>query len=543
MKFSLKVTLILLCGLLTIALLGFLNCSKLDDITMPTELKQGITGYVTVGLGGEVSPSSKVTARKVINNSQEEVVKTCMTDSAGYYTLPLDPGTYDVVVEKDGFSGSRFQGVSVKDNQITRVNIVQPVAQRTGYSVNAPRINVSGVETGQSVSGTMRITAIGVSDLPIEGLYWTRYNGIWLSIGNSTRMWDAASRNEKLVYDWDTTLAPPGKTVLHFITMDVNLNRCELILEVNTGYDGTIATPGLITSDAHAVAYTFNGNRCLYTSRKEAIFNRLGVNKDPYTSVVGGKSYDLKAVPPNTRINISVSWEKVADTNGYNIYRSPTNDIYANPSGYEFIGSTVGADYCNYPDYSADLSIDNLYSYQIRPYNRGGEGAPFTTCPVRILPQYSLYLISPGSDALSDDPNENPNLVVKNAEPLVFHWNVSNLIPGATRRDQIYCFNVNVSFLSLPWGLLDDVTFTDQTYAYYTGYQPILDCQTYEWDIFDSVYSYTTPATYTIYGPESTEPQTISCGDPSLSYPQMSMTTFGYSSNNGAYYFYTNLTN
>ena len=79
--------------------------------------------------------------------------------------------------------------------------------------------------------------------------------------------------------------------------------------------------------------------------------------------------------------------------------------------------------------------------------------------------------------------------------------------------------DVNISFLSIPWGLLEDVSFQDQTSAVYTGY-PLRDNAVYEWDVFDSRYMMRIGTSA------------------ALSFPQY-YTTFGISSNNGAFYFYT----
>ncbi len=497
------------------------DLEKVDNVSL--EIVQGVEGYVTIGMGGEPSEGSTVEVRNIADDTAIDEYTTT-TDSAGYYSIPIDKaGVYDIVAKREGFAGTRYQNIVIKEKEIAEVDLVQPVAQREGFTTEPPIIYVSGIQSGQEIDGILNIKAKAYGTLPIEGCYWTRYKGIWLQIGNTARnINDAVSRNNTLDFEWNTENTKPGETFLHFVAMDVNLNRVELVIDcvkkVKSG-----APPSFPLSAVYTNAVTFSGNKGMYSERRKALFSRLGLEGDPNVLKFKEKSIDLKTIPANTSVYVSLSWPRVPMATGYSIYRSPSNDPN-NPDGYDYIGSTANGDYTRFYDNAADLSIDRKYTYTVRPYNEAGEGPPCNSYQTRVLPSYRIYLKSPGCDSISESENQCPNMTVRERTP-VFEWDVSNIISGATRADQLYVFNLNVSFLSIPWGLLEDVIFINQTSTIYEGQNPLKNNEAYEWDIFDSRYSY--------YNGTAS----------SISLPQYGYTTFGYSSNNGCYYFYTDFDN
>src|ERR1700744_6501657 len=100
--------------LLTLGILG-----ALDQPRSFGQAEQGtITGSVKDGSGAMVS-GAKITATETSTNVSSRTV----SDASGYYTIPyLNPGTYTVSVEANGFSTSTVSGVHLTVNLSTAIN-------------------------------------------------------------------------------------------------------------------------------------------------------------------------------------------------------------------------------------------------------------------------------------------------------------------------------------------------------------------------------------------------------------------------------------
>src|SRR5437870_3300919 len=78
-----------------------------------------ITGLVSDPAGAAVG-GAKVT----ITNEETRIARDTVTNEQGYYTFPLlNPGSYELGVQKPGFKGVTRPGITLNVAQIARVDL------------------------------------------------------------------------------------------------------------------------------------------------------------------------------------------------------------------------------------------------------------------------------------------------------------------------------------------------------------------------------------------------------------------------------------
>ncbi len=106
-------------------------------------------------------------AAVTVHSIQEGTDRTVRTDDNGHFQVPfLNPGTYDVIVEKDGFSKVRQTGLAVSTAQTTELDIALTLA-RVNQEVTvsaAPAL----IDT-QSANGGLTIDSERVQNTPLQG--------------------------------------------------------------------------------------------------------------------------------------------------------------------------------------------------------------------------------------------------------------------------------------------------------------------------------------------------------------------------------------
>ncbi|HEV3329387.1 MAG TPA: carboxypeptidase regulatory-like domain-containing protein [Bryobacteraceae bacterium] len=121
-----------------------------------------IAGTVTDKTGASV-PSATVT----ITDTQRGFTRTMTTDSAGAYAAPnLNPGTYNVRVDLQGFKIYSRNNVLLEVSQDVRVDVtLEPGSQNETITVTAeaPALNTSNAEVGGTISNQV------INDLPLNG--------------------------------------------------------------------------------------------------------------------------------------------------------------------------------------------------------------------------------------------------------------------------------------------------------------------------------------------------------------------------------------
>ncbi len=126
-----------------------------------------ITGLVTDPTGTSV-PGAAVTVTNVDTGIRNDVV----TNDQGYYTvLYLNPGSYQLRVQKAGFKALERQGIRLNVNQIARIDValeLGEVAESITVAAEAPLLTTESGTVGE-VIGNKKIL-----DLPLNGRDFTQ---------------------------------------------------------------------------------------------------------------------------------------------------------------------------------------------------------------------------------------------------------------------------------------------------------------------------------------------------------------------------------
>jgi hypothetical protein len=137
--------------------LSFLPCIAFGQVTTGT-----ILGTVHDSSGAAVS-GAKVT----ITDTAKGTVTTYQTDNDGAYNAPfLIPGTYSVIVEKEGFKRAESQNIVLDVDQKARVDVTLEIGQVTQtleVTAAAPLVRSDSSELGEVIGKRQ------VEDLPLNG--------------------------------------------------------------------------------------------------------------------------------------------------------------------------------------------------------------------------------------------------------------------------------------------------------------------------------------------------------------------------------------
>ena len=122
----------------------------------------GLNGVVT-DAGGAVVNGAKVSVMSVETGTRRDTV----TNESGFYEfLLLQPGTYNLAVQREGFKQIAQQGIRLEVNQVARVNLTMQlgaVSESVEVRAAAPLLESSTSSVGQVVETK------AVSDLPLNG--------------------------------------------------------------------------------------------------------------------------------------------------------------------------------------------------------------------------------------------------------------------------------------------------------------------------------------------------------------------------------------
>lgn len=136
---------------------------------MPTGFAQTgqITGLITDPSGAGV-PDARITA----TNVNTGIEKSVTTNEQGYYTIPLlNPGSYQLMVRRQGFKQIMRQGIHLEVAQTARIDFglqVGDVVESVSVRAEAPLLRTESASVGQ-VIGNKKIL-----DLPLNGRDFTQ---------------------------------------------------------------------------------------------------------------------------------------------------------------------------------------------------------------------------------------------------------------------------------------------------------------------------------------------------------------------------------
>ena len=261
------------------------------------------TGQIT-GLISDPAGTSVPGARVAVTNIDTGIKRESSTNDQGYYTVPLlNPGNYELTVQKTGFKGVTRPGIKLDVSQIARVDLgltLGEVKDSVTVIAEAPILTSENATIGQ-VIGNKKIL-----DLPLNGRDFTQLATLVpgaISRGTNASLEAPAisvngSRNSKTVFMvdggsvtsqyFDVASVVPSVDAIQEFTVQSNAFAAEY------GQGTAIISASLKsgTNQVHGSAFEFFRNQVLDARN---FFNTTGirppVKQNQFGFTLGGPVY------------------------------------------------------------------------------------------------------------------------------------------------------------------------------------------------------------------------------------------------------------
>lgn len=378
--------------------LGVVSLSLTGCWFFITPVERGVVeGYVTdSGAGGPVV-GTKVTACPVGYDcglywaqSPGYFEPVVYTDETGYYRLILPAGKYYIVLEKEGYAGSKVETVIVEPGESVRLNIIQKKVFNPGWSTKPPQVTLTGVNEGDVITGPVAFEVEATSANDIYLIYAAFGKTPGASYLTSPRFVAVDTPETGTITLDPAAFGVAGETTFEVVVYDYNENRTHIIRRVfvtPTGAPGTFGPP----ANLDVLAVTLSRNIAFYSEN------------------------EAKAAPLGGNLYVELEWDLSpddADLTGYRIYRK-----FADEDEWELI-YTVGPGTGFYRDSSPELAVGREVSYKVVGYVDTGSGvietAPTNVATTTPLPPWDVRLLYPA------DGETNVSLMP------VFKWEAIN---------------------------------------------------------------------------------------------------------------------
>lgn len=126
-----------------------------------------ITGLITDPAGTAV-PAARVSARNV----ETGITAQAVTNEQGYYTIThLNPGSYELSVQKEGFKAATRPGIQLEVAQIARIDValvIGEIKDTVTVTAEAPILTSETAVVGQVIGSKKML------DLPLNGRDFTQ---------------------------------------------------------------------------------------------------------------------------------------------------------------------------------------------------------------------------------------------------------------------------------------------------------------------------------------------------------------------------------
>ena len=383
-----------------------------------------IKGYVTeIDANGFRSTAGLLTSGPGVESASVSLVgtsKVATTGHLGEFTLSgIPPGTYNVLVTKNGWASAMAYGVRVEANKTSEVTLrmVKPGGTVAITETIAPTVSIS---CPSPVSGTGYVS-VNAND-------GGGMSGVLLFIDNSyVYGYPATPEGAPLVqgtYTWETYSASTGsgwhngEHVITALAMDKsgNIGCRSITVTVNNGtLPGSVPNaPTNVTAQAATIHYSvfdLLSPMGMYMSSSAASSPAARMLKLAESVRGLASSVHTLGTPAGSDAVVAcgVSWELPTSSpsaTGFKVYRDEAfvGELPAVPpdSGFSVIlppniaTSAAGL----YLDGSPKLCPGSTVSYKVSAYNRAGEGsrsAPDVTTP--LYPLAKVSLIGPAQNA------------------------------------------------------------------------------------------------------------------------------------------------
>lgn len=354
-----------------------------------------ISGWVTDGRGGPAVEGATVTAAGIAG-----VMAT--TDAEGRFSLTVPAGTYDIIVTKAGYGSTRVQDVTVSKDQPAEILAIQQKAANKDWRTTPPRLRVSGLSRGASVSGWVdyRVEVVDAAN-PVYFIY-VRYE----KIGENSR--DVRYDNTSVVSArWDVSGYPSGDSFINFTAYDINRNAVMLTIPVKVQNNWKGDKPGKVEG-VNALALTLDEDFGIYSRRLSAANfvaktgNVLGVSERAMAKlsrsamINAAGTISPTVTPANSALVVGLDWQAVPGATGYRVYRSDDGGTTYKEVGYAS-GSyrTFILVKGRFHDSSPLLTPGKGYYYKVTAINGAGEGEASDPIMVSPLPPLRPTLKTP----------------------------------------------------------------------------------------------------------------------------------------------------
>ncbi len=355
-----------------------------------------IEGYVTNHLAGEPVVGAVVKAWPMDGAAPRYGVISdyygpmAVTNADGYFRLVVPEGLYVVEARKEGYATSRVEGVKVAST--ARLHIVQKPVANPKWSLEPPKVTVTGVTEGMTVSGpiSVKIDAEGPNDINLIYASFGKMGGA--AFLTSPRAVYANTYTTGTFTIDPATYGVSGWTTFEVVVYDWNDNRTHVIYRVyvEPATDPVSVDPPLpptaaiLTDGVHGVLIPARTALAVTLARQ-----------------VGYYSLDPLAAPPGTNLYVELRWRRSAsDTTvgaitGYRIYRRLAGE--ADFRLLYTVQATGAATYL-YRDSTPDLQVGREATYRIVAYRGNVESAPLEASCIP-LPPWDVRLLSPEDEA------------------------------------------------------------------------------------------------------------------------------------------------
>lgn len=360
-----------------------------------------VEGYVTDHLSGEPVVGAFVRAWPLDAEPPRYTVitdyfsPTAVTDDKGYYRLVLPKdvpdGLYVVEVRKEGHATSRVERVKVTST--TRLDIVQKPVFNPHWSLEPPKVTVTGVTEGMTIPGPITVAIEARAD-----------NDIHLIYAAFGKMPGAAFLTAPRVIYMNTyttgtfTIDPAdygvsGDTTFEVVVYDQNDNRTHVIwrVYVTPGAAGPVRPPRVPTANilvdpVHGVLIPARTALAVTLSKKVEFF---------------GEPLEPSAAPPGGNLYVELRWLRSLDDlppvtgDGYRIYRKLDGEV---DFRLLYTVDASGAGAYLYRDSTPDLKVGRMATYRITYFCGPLESAPLEASATP-LPSWDVRLVSPPDEA------------------------------------------------------------------------------------------------------------------------------------------------
>ena len=211
----------------------FWNANREALLTFIENVKYGIRGFVT-NMDGE-----PLYAKITIVNHDQDNSHVYTNPAFGNYYRMIQPGTFKLLFESDGYQSQTFSGIVSQQNKATILNVV---LRREGSIGAIPYITPQNIdlETGE-VFGNYVVTIqnVGNQSFSYNSNLTPEQSNEWLSLSNNSGVLEAGEL-EEIILSYNFTLFAYG---VYTATLKVDVT--DSIIDIPINIDYKLSTPAL----------------------------------------------------------------------------------------------------------------------------------------------------------------------------------------------------------------------------------------------------------------------------------------------------------